>query len=303
MSKNVSQPIDTVKLSKDIQKIVLDELATCPVGKLQLPDNDLKGVHDADKKIYECLVSFFHTQQLPANIYIESSEPIFYHDTPEFCIFIDPIDGSLNRDLKVGDPSISIAYAYGQQPRFSDIFSGYVYGLHSGDSYYAQYGKSYWQPHNHTEAIEISCDTTVTKLEDAILYYNDGYGQNFAKQALLKAGALPLKVKHHNAFDNTAMEICQICRGVAHLRVEARSYHHQGKLKGSDHANMLAAFSIGKTAGLLVTDLAGNVLDNLVIEIDNVQDFICASHENLLSETLDVLANNQALLMALFHEK
>lgn len=296
MSRNNIFQRNFLTLSQEIQSIILNELEKYPVGRFNLPDVDLKECHYADRLIYLSLVEFFGTRNLPAHIYIESCDPIMCDGSPEFCIFIDPIDGSLNRDLGVGDPAIVIAYASGSNPRFCDVFQGYVYGLHSGNTYYSKDAKSYWLPHNHQNAIEIACDSIVSQLKDAILYYNDGYGQEFARQSFFRAGILPLLVKHHNAFDNTAMEICQICRGTAHLRVEARSYVSQGKLKGSEHANILAAFAIGKAAGLLVTDLHGNSLDDVVIDVDAVQDFICACNKDLLSETIKVLADNQQLL-------
>jgi fructose-1,6-bisphosphatase/inositol monophosphatase family enzyme len=286
-------------LSQDIQRIILNVLKEFPVGRLSLPDGDLKGYHYADKRVYESLAEFFRSRRLPAHIYIESGDPIICRNSPLFCIFIDPIDGSLNRDLGVGDPAIVIVYAWGSSPRFRDVFDGYVYGLRSGDTYYSKDGRSYWIPCNKKTAIEIACDSTITELKDTILYYNDGYGQEFAKQAFFKAGILPLLVKHHNAFDNAALEICQICRGAAHLRVEARAYRSRGKLKGSDHANILAAFAIGKAAGLRVTDLAGESLEDVAIDVDAVQDFICACNEELLSETVSVLSENQKRLYSL----
>lgn len=86
------------------------------------------------------------------------------------------------------------------------------------------------------------------------------------------------------------------CPGGAHLRVEARSYQKGMKRKGSDHANILTAFSIGKPAGLIIIDLEGKPLDDIIIKLDEPQDFICAVSRELLDETLDVLRNNQKLL-------
>lgn len=103
-------------------------------------------------------------------------------------------------------------------------------------------------------------------------------------------------MKHHNAFDNSAIEVCQICRRAAHLRVEARSYEKDGQMKGSDHANMLTAFSIGKKAGLIITNLKGEPLGDVAIELDKVQDFICSSSLELLQETLSLLHKNCQIL-------
>jgi fructose-1,6-bisphosphatase/inositol monophosphatase family enzyme len=132
----------------------------------------------------------------------------------------------------------------------------------------------------------------VTRLEDAILYYNDGYGSTFAHAALRRAGFLPLRVRHHNAFDNTALELAQICRGAAHLRVEARSYLRRGIRRGSDHANILPAFALGRYAGLVVGDLDGRPLDELEIDMDRAQDFVVASSHALFDAVRAFLGDN-----------
>jgi fructose-1,6-bisphosphatase/inositol monophosphatase family enzyme len=304
MKADASFKYDFLNLSLHIRDVILQELSRFPSGNLRLLETqgtDLKGKHQADEQLYHALVDFFSLQQLPANIYIESGTPLLYGKDAEFCIYIDPVDGSVNRDLGVGDPGIVIAYATGNSPRFQDVFAGYVYGLRSQDTYYSAGGKSYYQPNDSTHAVEIFCDQRVRRIQDAILYYNDGYGKEFAMQAFHKAGILPFLVKHHNAFDNAGLEICQLCRGAAHLRVEARAYQTKGRMKGSDHANILAAFAIGKGAGILVADLKGNSLDNTIIEVDRVQDFICASNEDLLQEALSLIECNQELLRDLIH--
>lgn len=296
MERDIIEGYDFFKLSLKIKDIILNELSKFSSGTLQILDKNLKGKHKADEQVYSSLSKFFNTQNLPADIYIESGEPILCDKRAAFCIFIDPIDGSINRDLNVGDPGIIIAYASGSSPRFKDVFEGFVYGLRSKDVYYSKAGKSFYQSNNSSSPIEIHCDNKVISLEDAILYYNDGYGKEFAKQAFHKAGILPFLTKHNNAFDNAGIEICQICRGAAHIRVEARAYQINGKMIGSDHANMLAAFAIGKGSGMLVTDLEGNSLENVKIEIDHAQNFICSSNEKLLQEVLEALKKNQELL-------
>jgi hypothetical protein len=118
---------DFVHLSLTIQAVILRGLAQFPSGSLQLLDTqgtDLKGKHQADEQVYCSLAQFFSAQPLPTNIYIESGPPLLCGSEAEFCIFIDPVDGSVNRDLGVGDPGIVIAYAAGSVPQFQDIFGG-----------------------------------------------------------------------------------------------------------------------------------------------------------------------------------
>jgi len=263
--------------------------------QLNLSETDLKANHFWEDKVYNSLKRFFVSSKIEASIHIEGYPSILSSNT-RFHIFIDPVDGSLNCDLAVGDPAVVIAYAYGKMPSFKDIFCGYVYCLRSKDTYFSKKGCVYYRKAESKKPFRIKCDSSVKKLKDAILYYNDGYGQEFAEASFKKAGALPLFVKHRNAFDNAAAEICQLARGAAHLRVEARSYQKGRQKRGSDHANILTAFSIGKPAGLIVTDLEGKPLDDIIIKLDESQDFICVASKELLDETLNVLRHNQELL-------
>jgi hypothetical protein len=199
----------------------------------------------------------------------------------------------------VGDPALSIAFSFPSRPRarFGDVFGGYVHGFRSGDVYFSFGGVTRRLKRGPGEAVAVRADPSVHRLADAILYMNDGYGTAFARSAMLKAGSLPMLAKHRNAFDNSAMEIAQMCRGAAHVRVEARSYEEDGVVRGSDHANILPAFSIGKAAGLLVSDLEGRPLDGVEIEMDKAQDFICASNPDLLSDTVRAIDRNAATLV------
>jgi fructose-1,6-bisphosphatase/inositol monophosphatase family enzyme len=278
-------------LSEKIRKIIMKTLKKHDSNKLKLFDDDLKGEHEADREVYSRLLNFFSKSKIPANVHIEGEESHYYKGNPKFVIMIDPIDGSLNRDLNVGDPGIVVTFSLSLKPKFRDICFGYIYGIHSSDIYYSKNGKSFYKKRGN-RAIEMHCEDTVNQLKDAILYYNDGYGTEFAKASFRKAGALPFFVKHHNAFDNTALEICQISRGAAHIRVEARSYVKGNKLKGSDHANILPAFAIGAPSGLIITDLNGNSIENIEIDLDKTQDFIICANKNLLTEALNIIKDN-----------
>ncbi len=299
-TKNNGTIMEFLDLSLKIKDIILRCLEAYSSGQLQIDGADLKAEHKADKQVYSELKSYFSLHDAPVKIFVESHPPIETQSKAEYCVFVDPIDGSINRDLIVGDPGIIVCYAKGMSPTFRDVYEGFVYGIHSGDTYFSKNGKAYYIQRGCTVAVKIWCDSHVKNLSDSILYYNDGYGKEFARTSFEKAGILPFLVKHRNAFDNSALEICQMSRGAAHLRVEARSYHAGGKCKGSDHANILPAYAIGKNAGLIISDLDGNSLDDEMIELDKVQDFICCSNSILHQQTLDVIRNNRKMISALF---
>lgn len=283
-------------LSESIKDIVIEVHQQSQSGNLTVKEN-LKGHHSADEIAIERIKKYLAEINIQANIHIEGHEPITQGDNPELSIYIDPIDGSLNRDLRVGNPACVIAMAMNKKPKLKDLQFGYVFDLHSGDTYYSHGNEAFYIPDGEREAVPIKCDSRASKVQDAIAYINSGYGRKFAMQEFLKTGALRLIVKHVNSFDNSAMEICQMARGAAHLRVESRSYTENNVMKGSDHANLLAAMTIGRASGLYITDLQGNLLEDDTIDIDQVQDFICCSNPELLKDTIQTIKRNRWLLL------
>ncbi len=282
-------------MSEKIKDIVTEVHQQFQSGNLTV--KDLKGHHTADEVAIERIKKYLAAINIQANIHIEGHEPITQGNDPELSIYIDPVDGSLNRDLGVGNPACVIAMTMNKKPKLKDLQFGYVFDLHAGNTYYSHNNEAYCIPTGETEAVPIKCDSGATKVQDAIIYINSGYGRKFAMQELLKTGVLRLMAKHVNSFDNSAMEICQMARGAAHLRVESRSYTENNVMKGSDHANLLAAMTIGKAAGLYTTDLQGNSLEDETIDIDQVQDFICCSNPELLKDAIRVIKRNRWLLL------
>lgn len=273
--------------------LVTETLRNLDEGRLTLVDEtDLKGHHRVDDVLTQALIAWWQRSGLPLRLFMESMPPL---DPPEggaiASLLIDPVDGSLNRDLAVGDPGFVLAVAETPIPTFGDICGGFVLGLRSGDQYLAVENRLSFIPRARSPRF-VQCDASVKRLADAILYYNDGYGRDFAHAALHRAGFLPLHVRHHNAFDNTALELAQMCRGAAHLRVEARSYVRNGVRRGSDHANILPAFALGRAAGLITGNLQGQALDALVIDMDRAQDFLVASSPELFADAVVFLADN-----------
>ncbi len=298
VDKKDKVPLDAyyLDLSRKLKDVVSGVLKGFPAAKAVLAEGDSALVREANRKIYDLLSAFFRTASLHAAVYIAGHEPLKLPGEPQFNIFINPVDGLLNRHLGVGDPGIAFAYAEGKQPRFKDLVCGYLYCLHSQDEYFSRNGKAYYKRNKTPAAVPIQCDQAVVCLKEAVLYYNLGEGASTARAAFNRAGALPFFTGQHNALDNACAEIGQLCRGAAHLRVEARSCCINGVTKGAGHADMLLAYAIGKYAGLVVSDLEGRNLEECVIDFSQTQDFICAANETLLKEAIDIIKNNGALL-------
>jgi len=122
---------------------VVATLKTIAGGGLDLVDGaDLKGHHRVDDQLSGAITAWWEASRLPVRLYLEGQAP---QDPPGrtavAALLIDPIDGSINRDLMVGDPGFALAVADTPVPRFGDLIGGWVYGLHSGDRYHTAGGQ------------------------------------------------------------------------------------------------------------------------------------------------------------------
>ncbi len=245
------------------------------VGNTTINPSDLKSTHDIDTLAVEIITKELRDHR--CNIFMESCEGTTIEDA-DFSIFIDPIDGSLNWDRGVGDPCIAIAITEKLEDiRFNDLSVSYVEGFRSGDYYFTQEGKSFFVSKTTGKRYENRCREN-QPLSNATCYLRPGY--SLAKTAFEGSFCLFLECGDIRAFENSAMELCEIARNAADLMVETR--------KASDFYNLLA-YPILKNAGGLVCDLGGRDIGELVIDAKKTYDFIACNNPLLLQEALSVL--------------
>ncbi len=237
--------------------------------------SNLKSTHQIDK-----ITAAIATELLSkhnCNIFIESVDSVI-RDDAEFSIYIDPIDGSLNWERGVGDPCVVIAIA--PIPKIhclNDLTFAFVYGLRSNDVYYSDLQASYFVSSISNKAITIHCHGNQT-LNSATAYLRSGYGA--AQQQLDATIELYFAVRDIRAFDNAAIEMCEIARNAADVMVEARDI--------SDFFNLLA-YPILKTAGGYLTDLSGRDLGDAPVEFTACYNYIACNNSLLLSEVMKLV--------------
>jgi len=254
---------------------------------------DYKASSAADEVAVSSVVASARRHNMPVVIRVEGHGTVYRPPEPVGSFLVDPLDGTLNHALGVGDPGFVLAWTPSLKPVFADVTGGFVAGLRSDDVYYCQGRRVFYAPAG-VAAEPIQCDTRIRRLEEAVVYANLGYGPDcFAAARRRSIDCIMSRARHVCAFDNAGLEIAQMCRGAAHLRVEARSFERDGKLRGSEHANILAAFALGPGAGLVVSDLKGRSLDAERVELDRVQDFLCASHPALRDQAVALLAGDR----------
>ncbi len=246
-------------------------------GETMDDPTDLKSTHNIDK--IAAAIALETLSNYNCNIFIESINSSIKNDA-DFSVYIDPVDGSLNWERGVGDPCVVIALSSKPKIHYlNDLNFAFVYGLRSHDIYYSDLQQSYFVSSITNETVAIQC-AGKHRLCDATAYLRTGYGG--AKSQLDYSLALFTKVRDIRAFDNAAIEMCEIARNAADVMVEARNI--------SDFFNLLA-YPILKTAGGSLTDLSGIDLAGQKLEFEANYNYIACNNSPLLEEVLDTLKN------------
>jgi len=272
--------MDYLSLCYSISETIKSQLYTIVrdkgfTGESLQDRHNLKSTHFIDI-ICSNLVTEILTE-FNCNIFIESVNSSLKPDA-DFSIYIDPIDGSLNWERGVGDPSVVIAISNKSQINcLNDFTFSFVFGLRSQDVYYSDSENAYYVSSISKNTVTIKCHGH-HNIADATAYLRTGYGA--AQQQLDHSLLLYTAVRDIRGFDNAAMEICEIARDAADVLVEARGI--------SDFFNLLA-YPILKSAGGYLTDLNGIDLGQQTINIDSIYNFIACNNKPLLTEVLNKL--------------
>lgn len=236
---------------------------------------DLKATHEVDEVATAAARAAFADWH--CNLVIEGETPTI-DPQAAFCVYLDPVDGSLNWDRGVGDPAFVLSAARGPRAEsLDDLAFSYVAGLRSGDRYQAFGGVG-----RHRCGLtgrESRLQTAApTRLADAIGYLRAGYGG--ARRQLLHTLPLYLAARDLRAHDNAAIEFGDIARNAAHFMVEARSL--------SDGFNLLA-WPLLRAAGGVLLDLDGGDLSRQPFVPQATVDYVAAGNRALAEALLDCM--------------
>lgn len=209
---------------------------------------------------------------LDCNLYVEGEPDAAAAEAP-FCLYLDPVDGSLNWDRGVGDPAFVLAAAAGPRAhRPDDLRFAWVEGLRSGDRYRTLgEGASFRDGRSGRERrLRTAAPDRVT---DATGYLRAGYGA--ARRQLAHTLPLYLAARDLRAIDNAGIEFGDVARNAAHFLVEARAL--------SDGFNLLA-WPLVRAAGGVLRDLEGGDLAGRAWRPDAVIDYVLAGNPRLAKD-------------------
>ena len=260
------------RLAAGVRARLVRDMSAAAGQETLVDAGDLKSAHRID--VHAADVAREVLRGARCNLFIEG-EAAVRHDAPRFCVYIDPIDGSLNWDRGVGDPAVVLAAGRGAEANtLADLETAYVEGLRSGDRYWVADGAALHRNALTGARVALRCRGP-GGLERATGYLRCGYGG--ARRQLERTLPLFLAARDVRAVDNAASEIAEIARGAADFMVEARGI--------SDGYNLLA-WPILRAAGGALLDLDGAALDTAPFDPAAPVDFVAASDRRLADEVV-----------------
>lgn len=262
-------------MAADVRTSLLRQSTAADADESLIDPDDLKSAHDIDIRaaaiVRRALADF------RCNVVIEG-EAAEIDDAAAFCVYIDPVDGSLNWDRGIGDPAFVLAAAPGPRAaRLDDLHFAYVEGLRSGDRYRTAGGDAWY--HCYLTGRERRLRTAAPhRLAEATGYLRAGYGG--ARRQLAATLPLYLGARDLRAIDNAASEFGEIARNAAHFLVEARGI--------SDGFNLLA-WPVARAAGGVLRGLDGAEPAAAPFEPDAPLDYLLAGNADLAAALLDCM--------------
>jgi len=233
---------------------------------------DLKSTHEIDTQA--AAIARESLDAWHCNVVIEGEAAAFDPDA-RFCVYIDPVDGSLNWERGIGDPAFVLAAAPGARATaLDDLSFAFVQGLRSGDTYRTEHGRAIHRGALAGRERRLDC-AAPHRLEDATGYLRAGYGG--ARRQLARTLPLYLGARDLRASDNAAIEFGEIARNAAHFMVEARSL--------SDGFNLLA-WPLLRAAGGILRGLDGSDLPSRPWQPDARIDYVVAGGARLADDLL-----------------
>ena len=241
-------------------------------GETLQDPSDLKSAHAIDRlaaRIARRALGGYH-----CNVLVEGE---VHEQDPRaaFCVYLDPVDGSLNWDRGIADPAFVLAVAPGPRADCVDAltFVG-IEGLRSGDRYWTANGAAFHESGLSGRRRQLHT-AAPRRVGEAVGYLRAGYGA--ARRQLARTLPLYLGARDLRALDNAAIEFGDIARNAAHFLVEARGI--------SDGFNLLA-WPLLRAAGGVLRGLDGSDLGQAPFDPDAPVDFLLAGNPELAEDAL-----------------
>lgn len=217
-----------------------------------------------DKLAEDVIIDELKKLNIPVKLITEETGIVYFNASAETTardiITVDPIDGSHNAAM--GFPISCISIAHSRGPNLSDVDSGVILNIYTGDVYYASKGKGAYK---NLERIRVNDNSTVThalfgislSLGEPLPDFAERY--SFIFQNMLKI----------RSFGSNAMGFAILAEGGLDCFMDL-----QKKCRSFDIA---AGYIILREANGTMWDTMGDPLD-AVLDISTRVSFICVNN-------------------------
>jgi myo-inositol-1(or 4)-monophosphatase len=180
-------------------------------------------------------------------------------------VLVDPIDGSNN--AKSGIPFFSTALALLEGDKLSDLTVAYVINLGMGDAFWAVRGEGAYK---NGRRIKTSASDVLTIV---------AYEASTPARDVPRIMPIINSAKRIRCFGSTALDLAYLASGAISAFATATVS------RTFDYA---AGMLIVQEAGGVMTDLAGNALDGVVVGLDRTAPLLAAANGKLHAAVLDL---------------
>ncbi|MBF0345874.1 MAG: hypothetical protein HQL06_16800 [Nitrospirae bacterium] len=221
--------------------------------------------HPIDKAAEDIIVSYLQTLNDPLTIVSEELGVMDVNGGGDL-VLIDPIDGSRNAVYGLPIYSTSIAVSAGKT--IGDCYIGYIINLVNGDEFYAVKGHGAFindtriQSH-HSEETEI------------ILYESQEPAKDLPR--LMRLFSLAKRLR---SLGSTALDVAYVALGAG------AAFVTPSRSRSFDFA---AGYVIIKEAGGILTNIDGNNIDHIEINLERASTILACVNESVHRRALEAL--------------
>ena len=218
-----------------------------------------------DRRAEEIIISSLEALHEPLTVISEEAGIVHLHGGGK-TVLVDPIDGSRNAVRGIPFYGTSLAVAAGTTVR--DLYLAYIINLVNGDAFWAEKG------------ISVSCPENSLQCQKGEEFSFVAYEASSPSRDLSPIVPLLSAAKKVRCMGATALDLAYVACGAVSAFVTASA---------SRSFDFAGGYLLMKEAGGIITDMQGNELDSLELELKGTTSLLAAGNAGLHKKALALL--------------
>ena len=218
-----------------------------------------------DRRAEEIIISRLESLNEPLTVISEEAGIVHLHGGGK-TVLVDPIDGSRNAVHGIPFYGTSLAVAAGTMVR--DLYLAYIINLVSGDAFWAEKGLTF------------SCPGNSLQCQKGEEFSFVAYEASSPSRDLLPIVPLLSAAKKVRCMGATALDLAYVACGAVSAFITASA---------SRSFDFAGGYLLIKESGGVITDMQGNELDSLELELKGATSLLAAGNAGLHKKALALL--------------